>query len=324
MPMFTFEVLLLLGLSTFFALNMGGSTMAPAFGVAIGARILTRRQAVALFCVFLVAGALLIGGDVAKVLTRDIVPAATLDRRTILVAVGAASTALFVANLLRIPQSTVWCTVFALTAIGLARGNLKSETLLYRFVPAWVGLPLASFALTAGLTRIFYPLRGWNYRLYEHLQKHEWKMRGLVVASSCYVAFSAGGNNVPNVVGPLAAANVFDVFTCFVVMAPIYGLGGALFRAPTRTVGNDVVPVGPFSATICNLVTGSMILLASRLEVSQSLVQVNMAAVLAVSLVKDGGHLLVRHRTLWRTVALWFVTPLIALGLTFALVRVGE
>lgn len=320
--MVALELPLLLAASAFFALNMGGSTMAPAFGVAIGAGLLRRRAAVALFCVFLIAGSLALGKLTATTLSRDIVPPGTLDRTTTLVAVGAAAMALFLANALSIPQSTVWVTVFALTAVGVARGNLIEETLYRRFIPVWIALPLASFAATTALMRIFYPLRGWNYRVYEHLQKHTWKLKALVVLSSCYVAFAAGGNNVANVVGPLVAADVFDTTTAFLIMAPIYSLGGVLFRAPTNTVGRQIVPIGLFSASICNVVTGSMIIIASLLQVSQSLVQVNMATVLAVSFVKDGSHLTLRHRTLWRVLALWFVTPLIAFGLTWIVLKV--
>jgi sulfate permease len=315
----TLYLSLLLAASVFFALNMGGSTMAPAFGVALGAKILGRRTAAGLFCAFLVAGSLALGALTATTLSRDIVPLGTLDLRTTLIMVGAAAAALFLANVLRIPQSTVWVTVFALSAVGLARGNLNQKTLTTRFLPVWVLLPLASFAATTTLTRIFYPMRGWNTRLHEHLLKHTWKLRALVIASSCYVAFAAGGNNVANVVGPLVAAGVMDVTPAFLLMAPIYAFGGVLFRAPTKTVGREIVPIGLFSATICNLVTGSLIIVASLLKVSQSLVQVNMAAVLAVSFIKDGGHVAVRSRTLWRVFGLWLLTPLIAFGLTWIL-----
>lgn len=320
--MVTLQLVLLFGASIFFALNMGGSTMAPAFGVALGARILGRRFAVGLFCVFLIAGSLVLGKLTATTLSRDIVPPGTLDLRTTTIMVGAAAAALFLANFLRIPQSTVWVTVFALSAVGVVRGNLIESTLVRRFIPVWVLLPLTSFLLTTAVTRIFYPLRGWNTRLHEHLQKHTWKMRALVVASSCYVAFAAGGNNVANVVGPLAAAGVMDTTNAFLLMAPIYAMGGIIFRSPTATVGRDIVPIGLFSATICNLVTGSVIIIASLLKVSQSLVQVNMAAVLAVSVVKDGSHVVLRNSTLRRVLGLWLVTPLIAFGLTWLLVTV--
>jgi sulfate permease len=318
--MVTLQLGLLFAASIFFALNMGGSTMAPAFGVALGARILSRRIAVALFCAFLVAGSLVLGKLTATTLGRDIVPPGTLDLRTTTVMVSAAAVALFLANVLSIPQSTVWVTVFALSAVGVVRGNLIEKTLFTRFLPVWVLLPLVSFAATTIITRIFYPVRGWNTRLHEHLQKHTWKLRALVVASSCYVAFAAGGNNVANVVGPLVAAGVMDPTPAFLLMAPIYAMGGILFRAPTKTVGREIVPVGLFSATICNLVTGSVIIAASLLKVSQSLVQVNMAAVLAISFVKDGGHGVLRNTTLRRVLGLWLVTPLIAFGLTWMLV----
>ena len=310
---------LLVVLSAFFALNMGGSGVAPAFGVALGARMIRPRTAFLIYGTFVVIGALLLGKGVARTIGQDVVPAATFDRWTTLIVVGSAALSLMAANVLKIPQSTIWVTVFSITALGLFRGNLNTETLFRRIYPAWVALPLASFLLAAGVSRIFYPLRGWNYRLYEHLLKHEWKLRGLLIASSCYVALANGGNNVANVVGPLASAQVVDVRTGFLLLAPIFGFGAALFRAPARTVGNQVVPIGLFSATIVNIVTGTILIIASRFRIPQSLVQVNMFAVLAVSLVKDGAYQMARHRVVWRIFALWFITPLIAAALTWML-----
>jgi phosphate/sulfate permease len=180
-------------------------------------------------------------------------------------------------------------------------------------------LPLLSFGLTAAAMRLFYPLRGWNYRLYEHLLKHEWKLRALVVASSCYVALANGANNVANVVGPLAAAQVIDLRTGFLLMAPAFGIGAALFRAPAQTVGKAIVPIGLFSAVICNVVIGTILISASAAGIPQSLVQVSVASVLAVSLIKDGRYQIVRHRTIWRIFLLWLITPVIAATLTWGL-----
>jgi len=316
--------ILLLVLSGFFALNMGGSGVAPAFGVALGSKMIRPRPAFFLYGTFVVLGALLLGKGVAKTLGNDLVPPVTFDRFTTLAVVGSAALALLAANILKIPQSTIWVTVFSITAVGLVRGNLNTDTLFRRIYPAWVALPLASFALSAGITRIFYPLRGWNYRLYEHLLKHEWKLKWLVVASSCYVALANGGNNVANVVGPLSAAKVLPMRTAFLLMAPIFGFGAALFRSPAKTVGNMVVPIGLFSASIVNIVTGTILIIASSFRIPQSLVQVNMFAVLAVSLVKDGAYQMSRHRTVWRIFALWFITPLIAAGTTWMLLVLSK
>lgn len=312
----------LFALSAFFALNMGGSGMAPAFSVTMGARLVERRIALLLFGGFVIAGALLLGGFVAKTLGGSIVPKSTIDPRTALVVIGAATAALFLANLLKIPQSTSWVTVFAIATVGIQRSNLRSEAIVRKLVPAWIALPMAAFLFTWLVLRALYPLRGWNLRVHEHLAKHEWKLRALSIVSSCYVALAIGANNVANVVGPLAAAEVVDVTLGFVLIAPLFGIGAVIFPSPAKTVANEIVPLGVLTASLCNLVVGSLLLVASRLGIPQSLVQMNAATVIAVSLVKEGDVRLMRGAVLRRIGALWLATPLIAAGLTWLLLEV--
>src|SRR5438552_15429056 len=109
--------LLLFACSAFFALNMGGSGFAPSFSAALGAKMIRRPTAVALFAVCVGAGALLVGGHVAKTLGGEFVPESSIDRHTALVLIASAAAALFVANAVKIPESTSWITVFALSIL---------------------------------------------------------------------------------------------------------------------------------------------------------------------------------------------------------------
>jgi sulfate permease len=315
------EIVLLLA-SIFFALNMGGSGMAPAFSTALGARLVSTRTAVALFGVCVLTGALTLGGFVAKTLGSGLVPAETFDVNVALAVILSAAFALLLANLLKIPQSTSWVTVFAIATVGVFHDNLKADTILYHLLPAWIGLPLASFVLTTALARFFYPIRAGNVRSLERLAKHERLLKGLVLAGSCYVALAIGSNNVANVVGPLAAANVLEVHTGFVMIAPLFGLGGLLFRAPAETMAKEIVPLGLATAAISSLVTGSLLLCASWLGIPQSLVQINAGSLIAVSLVKEESWGSMRGDVLSRIGGLWLATPLIAALMTAALLQV--
>jgi sulfate permease len=315
---------LLVATSLFFALNMGGSGLAPAFAGSLGAKLLRRPAAVFLFTVFVLVGALGFGGFVAKTLGRDLVPTQTLNEHVVLCVLLSASGALFLANLLKIPQSTSWVTVFAIVAVGLHFANLKPDTILYRLLPAWIGLPLTSFLLTAAVTRFLYPLRTGNMRAHERIVKHGRTMNALALSASCYVALAIGSNNVANVVGPLSAAGVIDVVDGFVLVAPLFGLGAFLFRAPAETVGNAIVPLGLATATITNVITGSLLIFASWQGIPQSLVQINAASIIAVSLVKEGSWSLMPGSVLQKIGVLWIASPLIAAMLTAILLRIVE
>ncbi len=306
---------LLAACSIFFALNMGGAGFSPSFSAALGAGLIRRGPAIAMFTICVGLGGVLIGGHVAKTLGSNLVPAETIDRQTALVVIGSATAALFVANLARIPESTSWVTVFAVASLGVVRGNLNWDTIVYRLLPAWVIVPVIAFFGTYFLARRLYPLRGWNYRIYEHLTKHEWKLRVVVIASSAYLAVAVGANNIANVVAPLATAGVFEVQTGMVLFTPLFALGGIVFFRSTQTIGSDVVPLGLYSASIMNLVVGSMVLVVSWIGLPQSLVHAQVLSVFGIALAKDGVHDLVRNRVVRRIALFWVVSPLLASGL---------
>lgn len=306
----TSDVLLLV-CSVAFALNMGGAGFTPAFSAALGSKIIRRGPALLLFVVCVGFGAFFVGSHVAKTLGSGIVPPETIDRKTALVIVAAATAALLVANTVKIPESTSWVTVFAIASVGVVRGNLNGSTILFKLVPAWVTVPPLAFALTWVAARQLYPLRGWNYRLYEHLTKHEWKLKITVVASSCYLAVAVGAH-VANVVAPLATAGVFELRTGMLLFTPVFGLGGLVFFKGAKTIGSDVVPLGLYSATIVNVVVGTLVLLVNRLGIPQSLVHAQVLAVCAIALAKEGSYELLRHRLVRKIMVFWVVSPVIA------------
>lgn len=306
---------LLVVFSFFFALNMGGTGFSPSFSAALGARLVSRIGAVLLFAVFVGIGSLVVGGHVVKTLGAGFVPAGTIDRTTALFLITAAALTLSIANIVRVPQSTAWVTVFSLISLGLMKGNLNGHTIIYKLLPAWLSIPAISFGLTWLVARRLYPLRGWNYRLYEHLTKHEWKLRALVIASSCYVALGVGANNVANVVAPLSTAGVFDVQTGMLLFTPVFALGGFVFSRTAMSIGNEVVPLGLYSATIINVVVGTLILISARLGIPQSLVHAQTLAVFAIAYAKEGSYELARHPMVRKITVLWIVSPLIAAGL---------
>jgi sulfate permease len=313
--------LLLLCTAVLFALNMGASGMAPAFAVCSGARLLRPWQTWVLFTAFVTFGAVAFGGFVARTLGGALVPAATFDPVRTFCVLTSAMVALFLANLLKIPQSTSWVTVAAISMVGLRESNLRAEVLLFRLMPAWLLLPLAGFLLTAAVLRVLYPVSRWNYALHARLHSHQGKLKALAILTSCYVAVAIGANNVANVVGPLAAANLLEAFTGLALIAPLFGLGAVLLPAPAKTVGSAIVPLGILTACVCNSVVGTLLLFASSAGIPQSLVQLNAAAVLAVSLVKEGSFELMPQQMLRRIGVLWLVTPLLASGLTWLLLE---
>jgi len=301
----------------FFALNMGGSGIAPSFASVYGAKLITREKAALLFALFVVLGALALGSRVVKTLSSGLLPGQLFTPQVALIILGSAAISLFIANVLKVPQSTSWVTVFAVFGAALHFNSLNLATTL-RMVSLWLVLPLIGFTLSFLFFRVIYPPRAANFWFYEKV--HSWKkqIQYLAIISSCYVAFAIGANNVANAVGPLAGAGLISPGLGLLLISPLFGLGGWLIKDRTmQTIGQEIVPLGLITSTIVAFITATLLIFASFLGFPQSLVQLNALAIMAVGTIKHEHVLAAGEKAVQKTFAVWLVAPLLAGGLSY-------
>jgi sulfate permease len=158
--------------------------------------------------------------------------------------------------------------------------------------------------------------------IYQKLFASHRKIRLSSLVSSCYVAFAIGANNVANAVGPLNGAGLINIGLGLALVAPLFGLGACFMGKGTlETAGKEIVPLGLISSTLVAFVTATLLIFASIFGIPQSLVQLNIASIFAISCLKDG------HRYTWdrsitrRTFFVWVITPLISIGMSYFLLR---
>ncbi len=301
-----------------FALNMGGNNFAASFAAAYGGKILTRRKAQILFAIFVFLGAIFMGQPVSETLGNRIIPSQLIKFDTLLIIIISATVTLFIANLLHVPQSTSLVTVGAILGVGIYFRNIYSETFLY-LMPFWIFLPVIGYGLTYLLGKVIYPPRKSNFWIYEKLVNHEERLKAFVIIASCYTAFSVGANNVANAVGPLSGVGIIGKTAGLVLIAPIFGLGSLVFQGSLKTTGEKIVPLGLLTATIILLVTGTLMVTASLLGVPQSFVMIKVAAVFAISGLKNGHKLTFTNPLTKKTYLSWIITPLIAVMISYVL-----
>ena len=108
------------------------------------------------------------------------------------------------------------------------------------------------------------------------------------------------------------------------IVAPCFAIGSSLLgHKVTKTTGKDIVEVSPFYATIIALITASLLLLASITKgIPTSLVQLNGAAFIALSISKHGFKDTFSNKTVKRFFTVWAVAPVFAFILTFILITV--
>lgn len=298
-------------LVSFFAMNMGASGFAPSMAAAYGAGFLHRLQAVILFSVFVLLGAVLAGGRVVETISHDIIPSQFIDIKVALIIIGSATITLFIANLLKVPQSTSQVTVGSLVGVGIYLGHLGGEPFKL-MVPLWFILPFAAYAITLVLGKWIYP-RLRRYVLAQNIMRRYRLLQFFVIASSCYAAFSIGSNNVANASGPLIGANMVSAFAAAVFMAPFFGMGGAVLgMGNLETAGKELTPLGVLSATLVSFVGASLLLLASGLGMPASEVQIKLGAIFAIGVAKEGHAAMLRNPAVRKAALVWVVAPLIS------------
>lgn len=318
-----FKLILLSIVVAFFAINMGGSGIAPSFAAPYGAGIIKRRNALILFSVFVLIGAVILGKNVAVTLGKSLLPGESINFDTTLIIIASASISLFLANILKIPQSTSQVTVGSIVGAGLYFKKLYLGTLFFKIIPMWIILPFLSYFLTFFLYKMVYPPGHDNLHIYQKIFANEKKLRWSSIIVSLYVAFAIGSNNVANAVGPLFGAGLINLYAGLILIAPLFGIGAWLIgKGTTETAGQEIVPLGLMSSTLVSFVTATLLIIASVLGIPQSLVQLNLCSIFAISAVKNGHKLTFDHHIVRKTFFIWIATPLISIGLSYFLLRI--
>lgn len=313
-----FKVILLIITVIFFAINLGGSGIAPSFATVFGGKLLKKSWILILFALFLSLGALSFGGRVSTTLGKSIVPSHLFTFDVALAVIFSAALAIFISNILKVPQSTSLVTVGSIVGAGLYGGVINFKTFLF-LIPAWIILPIVAFVLTFLAFRVIYPPSFRNLWFYEKV--HSWKgsLKLIALIAACFVAFAVGANNVANAVGPLFGAGIIvSPLWGIALIVPLFVLGAAIFGDLTMgTIGKEIVPLGIIASSLVSFITATLLSLASFLGVPCPLVLLNGASILAISTLKHGHVVAVRQSESRRMVGIWILAPFAAAAFTY-------
>lgn len=324
-------------LAMFLAINMGGSGTSPAFSAAYGANVIKRTLIPGLFGIMVLAGALIAGKEVSLTLGNGLLEQSFFTPMVTSVVLLAVGLSLLMANLLGVPQSTSQSTVLSIAGAATALQGLNSKKLFYEIIPTWVILPIVAFLVMWVLCKWVIPhinarfIRG-NYGQL----KHHKLLKALLIASSLYVAFSIGANNVANAAAPIASLTANEmgpeaitnflpvIILSVLIVAPCFAIGSSLLgHKVTQTTGKEIVEVSPFYATIIAMLVASLLLIASVAKgIPTSLVQLNGAAFIALSISKHGWRSTFTNKTVKQFFVVWGIAPVLAFAISYALILI--
>lgn len=301
---------LALAIGLFFAVNIGASGTAAAMGAAYGAGALKRKMALALCAVCALTGSVLAGHNVATTLGKGLLPATPLPAALAVTILASACITLFTANLIGIPLSTSEVTVGAVVGAAVVLGQPPVGRILL-IASTWVIVPIISFCLAYLLQR--YLARS----LRPHLRDRRSFVALLLTVGGCYEAFAAGANNVANAVGPLIGAGLISMDHGVL-------LGGAGLALGALTLGGRVLNTNAkkitaldlFSGTIVSFTGATLVFTASLFGFPMPLTQVTTVGIIGVGYANGGGAAL-NPTTLRRLAAVWLVSPVISLAVSY-------
>ncbi|MCD4781127.1 MAG: inorganic phosphate transporter family protein [Candidatus Omnitrophica bacterium] len=327
-------ILLPLLAAMFLAINMGGSGTSAAFSSSYGANIIRKDLIPGLFGFFVLLGAIMAGKDVTATIGKGVLPESYMTLKITTIILFSISLSILFANLLKVPQSTSQSTVFALVAVAAFHGSIQMEKLVFLIIPSWFILPVISFCLTLLLGKFIYkPLKARNLVNFKELALHP-VLRFSVIASSCFVAFAIGANNVANAAGPVHGllVNQFSVtesshlyVICMIlatfIIAPCFALGSSIFGARVlETTGKQIVEFGPIGALAISSVTGSLLILASLYKgIPTALAQLNVGAILGLGVYKYGFNEIMQKSAVLKIFTVWIIAPMISFGLAWGM-----
>ncbi|HIP89825.1 MAG TPA: inorganic phosphate transporter, partial [Thermococcus paralvinellae] len=226
-------VIAALAVGFYIAWNIGANDSANAMGTAVGAGVLSFRQATFTIAVFVLLGAYLKGHKVMKTVGKGIISEG-LTIEMAVIALLAAGVWVTIATVKGLPVSTTQAIVGGVVGTGLAiHAPIRWFTLI-KIAVAWVISPIVAGILAM----ILYKFYGYLINQMKAIGHIELLYKWLAVLGGSYMAFNFGANEVANATGPLVGAGFLEPKVAGIFGAMSLALGSLTFSyAVMYTIG---------------------------------------------------------------------------------------
>lgn len=288
---------------------LGANDSANVFGPAVASHTLKHSRAVVLCSLFLIAGALLEGGEGLRTLSS----LTTQNLDTAFAASLCAALTVSLMSFLKLPVSTSQAMAGAIIGIGLHLNQLNLQG-LNKIVICWIGTPLGTIIVSI----ILYKILGWFLeKLPINIFTQFTLVKYAIILAGCYGSYALGANNVANIAGVYAETGLITPFQALLIGSLSISFGVISYSKKIMiTVGKDLVKLDPFSSLIALISSALVIHFYAKLGVPVSSSQAIIGAVLGMGILK--GLQTIRFRVLLRVFIGWLGTPLIAGFLSYA------
>jgi len=314
-------IILIIAAGLYVGWNIGANDSGNCVGPAIGAGLVRYRTGIVLVALFAVGGALAQGGGVVKTLGKGIVTD-PLSPLGVLAALLCGGVFVSIATFKKIPVSTSQAIVGGVAGVGMSAQLTVDFSKILTIVQCWILCPILSGVLAFVVLRITH----YVLRRVKNRKRAKRILSTLILASSCYAAWSLGANNLGNAIGPIVVLDILDMTLLAILGSVSIGVGALTFgRGVAETVGKSITRLNLQGAFAAQVSAAAGLHLFSMIGIPVSTSQAIVGSVMGVGLVH--GVRTVSKRKIGEIVMGWVATPLVsgtaAFGLYWLILKVS-
>ena len=305
----------MIAVAFYIAWNIGSNDSANAMGTAVGAGILSFRQATLTIAIFTLLGAYLKGYRVMKTVGKGIIPQGYLTIELAVIALLSAGVWVTIATVKGLPVSTTQAIVGGVLGVGLSIGAPVNWFTMVKIAGAWVFSPVLSGLFAAFLYKFYSRV----VSSIKSISMIEALYKALAILGGSYMAFNFGTNEVANASGPIVGAGFLEPKTAGVLVALSLAMGSLTFSyAVMHTVGKKITALGPISAFAAQFGSAISVSIANVFGLPVSSSQAIVGGVVGVGIVTGEG---VDRRVIKDILFGWVATPTVAVLISLIVFR---
>jgi len=312
---------------------LGKNNLANLFGTAVGTRMVHLRTAEVLAAAFVAIGAFLSGGAT----TSSVLSLSDLQTpMDIIVILVSAVIVMDILSRLGIPASIVQTILGSITGWNICRYTHIDWDLVKNILKAWIWAPIIAAGISFGLMKIV------RKSLASHpisLIKRDLILRISLIMAGVLASYTLGANNIGTITGPFLS--VFKTFSPVCITAAVcVAIGIGFLMANKRvieTIGRKLFPLSPTEGLVVMMGSALSMIFFSMESIRNILIfchlptlplvpipmsNVMIGSIVGISVAKGGYGL--KYAVLGRILMSWFIVPVVAGGLSFLLLTLGN
>jgi sulfate permease len=294
------DIMLSLLFLSFISAVMIGGNCSYVMAAPFGSGVLTKKRALLLYVLFIFLGSILAGDDVAQSLNTSII--GVINPELGAISLISILICILLANVMKVPLSSSEMTIGAIAGVGIFFGSLISGSLLDFYI-SWIFGALLCFFISYIATIVF--------------NRKNVNLNGaLLTAVGCFFAFSIGANNVGNAIFPLIGMLSLPSALFFGGIALV--AGGLVFSGRTmEKLGKEVTEIDVVSGFVASLTAAVALMVMSFSGLPAPAAHFYTLSIFGVGVAK--GRKKMGLKAVLQIVAIWIVSPLLAIGISYGI-----